>query len=126
MPRSRGSFTTTFISQTEKPLDALIAANAFGPGMGLPSIVKFQNLGKVRNKGLELNADARLNRYVSGFANYSWQARPEPKEFDVSLLNLPPTHRFNTGIDLDYKRYLGNLSVGYVGSAYWQGRARIA
>ncbi|MBZ5500238.1 MAG: TonB-dependent receptor [Acidobacteriia bacterium] len=100
-------------------LDALIAANAFGPGIGLPSMFKYQNLGKVRNKGLELSAEARFHRYVSGFANYSWQARPESKDYDVSLWNLPPTHRFNGGLDFDYKRYQANVSVGYVGSAYW-------
>jgi outer membrane receptor protein involved in Fe transport len=100
-------------------LDALITANALGAGMGLPSDYTYLNLGKVRNKGFELSADARLNRYVTGFANYSWQARPEAKGIDISLLNLPPTHRFNAGLSFDYKRYLGNVSVGYTGSAYW-------
>jgi outer membrane receptor protein involved in Fe transport len=87
--------------------------------LGLPSLSTAHNLGKVRNKGLELSAEVRFNRYVSGSGNYSWQARPESKDFDVSLYNLPPTHRFNAGLDFDYKRYLGNVSVGYVGSAYW-------
>jgi len=102
-------------------LDALIAANAFGPGMGLPSLYASYNLrGKVRNKGLELNADVRFNRYFTGFANYSWQAQPKGSGIDVSsYYNLPPTHRFNAGLSFDYKRYLGNVSVGYVGSAYW-------
>ncbi|MBZ5499798.1 MAG: TonB-dependent receptor [Acidobacteriia bacterium] len=129
---SKGDFnwhqTGSYTSQNPPPgwplppfvLDALIAANAFGPGLGLPSFSTSQNLGKVRNKGIELNADARLSRFISGFANYSWQARPEPDGFDLSLLNLPPTHRFNAGMDFDYKRYLGNVSVAYVGSAYWQ------
>lgn len=97
----------------------LISANALGPGKGLPSLFFYQNRGKVRNKGLELNTDTRFNRYVSGYANYSWQARPEAKEFDIYLLNLPPTHRFNAGLGFDYRRYLGTISVGYVGSAYW-------
>ena len=57
--------------------------------------------------------------YLTGYANYSWQARPESREFDVLGINLPPTHRFNTGMNFDYKRYLGNVSVGYVSSAYW-------
>jgi outer membrane receptor protein involved in Fe transport len=56
-------------------LDALVAAGAFGPGKGLPSTLSPQNLGKLRNKGLELNADTRLGRYVTTFANYSWQSR---------------------------------------------------
>jgi outer membrane receptor protein involved in Fe transport len=97
----------------------MIAANAFGPGLGLPSLITAGNRGKVRNKGLELSADARLNRYVTGFANYSWQAHPVSKDFDISVLNLPPRHRFNAGMSFDYKRYLGNVSVSYVGSAYW-------
>jgi outer membrane receptor protein involved in Fe transport len=100
-------------------LDLLIAVNAFGPGLGLPSTYTAQNLGKVRNKGVELNVEARLSRYISGYANYSRQARPESKNFDISLLNLPPRNRFNAGLDFDYKRYLGNVSVGYVGSANW-------
>ena len=95
-------------------LDMMIAA-----GAGLPSIMTYQNLGKVRNQGLELDVDARFNRYVSGYANYSWQARPEPKDFDISRINIPPEHRFNAGVDFNYKRYLGNVSVSYVDSAYW-------
>jgi outer membrane receptor protein involved in Fe transport len=101
-------------------LDALIAANAFGPGMGLPSVSSTYNLGKVRNKGLELNADVRFNRWLAGYANYSWQAKPTGKESEIALVNLPPAHRFNAGLSFDYKRYLGNISVGYTGSAYWR------
>jgi len=128
---SQGDFTWnqvgSYTSQSPPPgwplppfvPDAMIAANALGPGKGLPSLLSTQNLGKVRNKGLELSADASLNRYLTANTNYSWQARPEPKDFDISLLNLPPRNRFNAGLSLDYKRYLGNVSVGYVGSAYW-------
>jgi outer membrane receptor protein involved in Fe transport len=128
---SRGDFywpqTGSYTSRNPPPgwplplsvLDALIAANAFGPGMGLPSLYTATNRGEVRNKGIELSADTRIHRYITGFANYSWQARPESKEFDIFGINLPPTHRFNAGINFEYKRYLGNVSVGYVGSAYW-------
>lgn len=128
---SKGEFywsqAASYTSQNPPPgwmlppfvLDALIASNAFGPGMGLPSQILSANRGKVRSKGLELNADARFSRYVSGHANYSWQARPESKGFDVFGINHPPRHRFNAGVDFDYGRYLGNASVGYVGSAYW-------
>jgi outer membrane receptor protein involved in Fe transport len=128
---SKGDFywsqTGSYTSESPPPgwplppfvLDALIAANALGPGKGLPSLITSQNAGKVRNKGLELSADVRLSRYLSGFANYSWQAQPEANEIGLWGLNLPPTHRFNAGVGFDYKRYLGNVSVGYVGSAYW-------
>jgi len=73
----------------------------------------------LRSKGLELNADTRLSRYLTGYANYSWQAQPVADEIGLWGLNLPPAHRFNAGLDLNYKRYLGNVSIGYVGSAYW-------
>jgi len=118
------SQTGSYASQNPPPgwplppsvLDALIAANAFGPGMGLPSLSVSYNLGKVRNKGLELNADVRISRYLSGYANYSWQAQPTGS--DVGR-NLPPTNRFNAGLSGNYRRYLGNVSVGYTGSAFW-------
>jgi hypothetical protein len=64
--------------------------------------------------------DARFSRYLTGYANYSWQARPESKDLDVnSALNLPPAHRFNAGLNINYKRYLGSVSVSHVSSAYW-------
>jgi outer membrane receptor protein involved in Fe transport len=100
-------------------LDALITANAFGPGSGLPLLFQTENRGKVRNKGLELSADARFTPQISAFANYSWQARPESKDFNVFSINLPPAHRFNAGIHVDFSRYLGNVSIEHVGSAYW-------
>jgi len=101
-------------------LDGLIAGNAFGPGMGLPSALQYQNLGEVRNQGFETSIDARASRYVSVFANYSWQAKPVPKDFPLSKINLPPTHRFNAGMTLDYKRIQGDLSVGYTSEAFFR------
>jgi outer membrane receptor protein involved in Fe transport len=83
----------------------LIAADAFGPGLGLPSNLTSGNRGRVRNKGLELSADVRFTRHVSGYANYSWQARPESEDFDISLINLPPASRFNAGVSVDYAAY---------------------
>jgi outer membrane receptor protein involved in Fe transport len=123
--------TDSYTSQNPPPgwplppfvLDMLIAVNAFGPGIGLPSLSVARNRSegsKTRNKGIELNVDARLSRAIDVFSNYSWQAKPATTGFDVSEVNLPPTNRFNAGINFDYKRYLGNVSVGYVGRAYWQ------
>jgi len=128
---SRGDFywpqTGSYTSQNPPPgwplppsvLDALIAADAFGPGLGLPSAMSTGNLGKVRNTGLELSLDAALNRYLTANANYSRQTRPETKDFDILSINHPPASRFNAGLSLEHERYLGNVSVGYVGSAYW-------
>ncbi len=95
----------------------------FGPGNGLLSLAIAQNQkdnAKTRNEGIELDLDARLSRAIDVFANYSWQAKPIAEGFDASGINLPPPHRFNAGLNFDHKRYSGNVSVGYVGRAYWQ------
>jgi outer membrane receptor protein involved in Fe transport len=101
-------------------LDQLIAKNVFGPGLGLPSILSFQNLGEVRNKGVETSFDTQVNRYVSAFANYSWQAKPDPKDFPISKINLPPTNRANVGLNLDYQRFLGDVTVQYTSEAFFR------
>jgi outer membrane receptor protein involved in Fe transport len=119
---------TSYTSQAPPPgwplppyvLDGLIAGNAFGPGMGLPSSLQYQNLGEVRNQGFETSIDARPSRYVSVFMNYSWQKEPVPKDFPLSKINLPPTHRFNAGMTFDYKRIQGDLSVGYTSEAFFR------
>jgi outer membrane cobalamin receptor len=99
------------------PLYTLDLLNA--AGMVLPEVISFGNLGKVRNMGIELSADAQVNRYVSLTANYSWQARPDSREYDVKLYNLPPSQRVNAGMSLNYNRYFGSMSFSYVSSAYW-------
>lgn len=86
----------------------------------LPSALQYTNIGQVRNQGVETSIDAQASRYVSLFANYSWQKKPEPKDFDISLINLPPTHRFNAGLMFDYKRIQGDISVGYTSKAYFR------
>ncbi len=98
-------------------LDNLIAKNAFGAGRGLPSLSGAYNKSEVRNKGIELNVDARFNRWLAGYANYSWQAKPTGEETDIR--SLPPAHRVNAGLGFDNGRYLGNVSLGYVSSAFW-------
>ncbi len=121
--------TASYTSQNPPPnwplppyiLDLLVAGSAFGcPGCGLPSVLGYQNLGTVRNKGVELSMDARLHRYVSAFANYSYQAKPDPKDFSISLINLPPKNRFNAGLSVNHTRFLADLAVIYVDKAYWR------
>ena len=93
-----------------------------GPGCttgGLPSRFSYLNLGTVRNKGLELGIDGAVSRALNVFANYSYQATPDP-DFDLSEVNLPPTHRFNAGFSFSEGRVLGNAVVTYQGDAYWQ------
>jgi outer membrane receptor protein involved in Fe transport len=52
--------------------------------------------------------------------NYSWQADPKPTGFDVSELNMPPTHRVNAGVSVVHGRYFGSVSGSFVDSEFWQ------
>jgi hypothetical protein len=90
------------------------------PPPGLPSACSYRTLGTVEDKGLELGVDFAVNRYVNTFANYSYQADPVVDGFDPSETNFPANNRFNAGFDFSVSRYLGNFSVNYSGSAYWQ------
>jgi outer membrane receptor for ferrienterochelin and colicin len=124
-------FADSYTSQNPPPdwplppfvLDMLIEANAFGPGIGLPSLAVVDNRSessKTRNKGIELSIEALLSRAIDVFSNYSWQAKPVTTGFNINEINQLPAHRFNAGMNFNHKRYLGNVSVGYVGRAYWQ------
>jgi outer membrane receptor protein involved in Fe transport len=102
-------------------LDLLIASpEAFGPGLGLPAAFSYRNLGEVRHWGVELGVDGDLTPQLAAFVNYAWQGRPRPIGFPLTELNLPPTHRFNTGFSFSHERYFGNLSVSYSDRAFWQ------
>jgi iron complex outermembrane receptor protein len=90
------------------------------PGGSFPALFTYQNFGRVTQKGLELGVDSAINSNVNAFANYSFQAEPEPDGFDLSELNLPPTHRFNVGVSFNSRRALGNISVSYTDDAFWQ------
>ena len=90
------------------------------PNASFPGLFTYQNFGKTTQKGLELGVESSVNRYVNVFGNYSYQATPEPEGFDISELNLPPKNRFNAGFGFTYSRFLGNLSVSYSDSAFWQ------
>jgi hypothetical protein len=92
----------------------------FGAGNGLPSAFSYRNLGKVRQKGLELGVDGSVNKQVSAFINYSYQPTPEAIGFPSSEMNLPPKNRFNLGVNYNGPRIVGNLAVNYQDKAYWQ------
>jgi iron complex outermembrane receptor protein len=89
-------------------------------GRGLPSRFSYLNYDRIADRGVELSADFRISRAASAFVNYSWQAEPKPTGFDISELNLPPTHHFNLGVNVLHGRYFGNLSGAFVDRAFWQ------
>jgi outer membrane receptor protein involved in Fe transport len=93
-------------------------------GIYLPrTAFTYLNLGPIRQKGVELSVDHRVNRTLSAFANYSWQSDPiildDPKPFPAVELSLPPNHRANAGFNFDRDRGLGSLSLSYSDAAFW-------
>jgi iron complex outermembrane receptor protein len=101
-------------------LEAIVQSGRFGPGNGLPSTFTYLNLGKVRQKGIELGVEGLVRDNLTAFVNYSFQPEPEPEDFPLSELNLPPEHRFNVGAGYNGPKWLGNAGVSYSSSAYWQ------
>jgi outer membrane receptor protein involved in Fe transport len=94
------------------------------PPVVLPSRFTYLNLGKIKDKGIELGVDGVVNRYLNVFTNYSYQWMPEISDFPagtgINDINWPAKNRFNAGFNFNYTRFLGNLSVNYTDSAYWQ------
>jgi outer membrane receptor protein involved in Fe transport len=94
------------------------------PPVLLPSRFTYFNLGRVKDKGVELGVDAVVNQYLNVFTNYSYQAMPEVEDFPagttINDINWPAKNRFNAGFDFSYSRFLGNLAVSYTSEAYWQ------
>jgi outer membrane receptor protein involved in Fe transport len=92
----------------------------FGPGNGLPAAFTYRNFGEVRQKGIELGIDGAITREWSAFANYAYQADPEPTGFSETELNFPPNNLLNLGVGYTGNRFLGTLSINYQGEAFWQ------
>jgi outer membrane receptor protein involved in Fe transport len=105
-------------------LPPVILAGMAAQGIFLPrTAFTYLNLGPVRQKGVELSLDQRVNTMLTAFVNYSWQGQPailsDPNPYPTSELDVPPTNRFNTGFNFDDGRRLGNLSVNYSDRAFW-------
>jgi outer membrane receptor for ferrienterochelin and colicin len=92
----------------------------YAAGRTLPGRFTYENFGRYIQKGFELGLETPVSKYVDAFANYTFQATPDPKDFDLNELNLPPKNRFNAGLSFSYHHYLGNFSLGYTDDAFWQ------
>jgi outer membrane receptor protein involved in Fe transport len=102
------------------PLPPVVIAGLAAQGRFLPSRFTYKNFGKSTTQGFELGVNGAINRYASLFANYSYQSDPDPKDFPLSELNLPPNNRFNVGANLNYAQVLANFSVSRSDGAFWQ------
>ncbi len=99
----------------------------FGGPIRLPETVfSYLNLCPVRDRGVEVSLDHVFNDTFTGFVNYSWQDEPKVLEaadderpYPAAEIALAPTNRFNAGLNLNSKKFLGNLNVNYVDSALW-------
>jgi outer membrane receptor for ferrienterochelin and colicins len=100
-------------------LTALAGAHVFLPRTAFT----YENLGPIRQKGLELSIDQRFTRGVTAFANYSWQGDPtvlsSANPYPTAELVVPPHNRFNIGVNADGPRFLGAASVNYSDRAFW-------
>ena len=90
------------------------------PGGSFPARFTYLNFGKSTQRGLELGVNGPVTADIDAFVNYSWQGTPDPKDFDLSELNIPAKNRMNAGFTYSHGRFLGDLSVNYSGSAFWQ------
>lgn len=102
------------------PLPPGVLDELIGQGRGLPSRFSYLNFERITDRGVEVSGDMRVTTAVSAFANYSWQAQPTARGFDISELNIPPRHRLNAGVNAARGRYFGSVSASYVDSAFWQ------
>ncbi len=106
------------------PLPPAVIGLLAQAGVYLPrTAFTYLNLGRTRDKGIELSVEHRLSRPLSIFGNYSWQAAPDIVDtsdpFLPAEIGLPPTHRFNIGGTFNGRRYLGALNVNHTSSAFW-------
>jgi len=108
------------------PLPPFVISILARYGVLLPAEVKTLNYGKVRNRGFELSVEQPITASLGIFANYSFQALPQtrspeddPYRYPPGSLAVPPRNRFNSGLNLDGRRFLANITVNHAGKAFW-------
>jgi outer membrane receptor protein involved in Fe transport len=86
----------------------------------------YLNLGPLRQRGVEVSLDHRLNNTWTLSTNYSYQDDPEALDADsdqipylTEELALPSKHRFNAAVSWNEKRFLGTVSVNHTSDALW-------
>jgi outer membrane receptor protein involved in Fe transport len=114
------------------PLPPQVITLLAARGIFFPATFAYLNLGPIRNQGLELSIDHSFTNSVSAYVNYSWQDDPEPCDasvfescepgenpFPAEELIFPATHRFNVGVNVNTRRFLGQLAVNFTDETFW-------
>ena len=94
----------------------------------LPNVAStYLNFGPIRQRGVELSIEHQFSNDVSAFANYSYQNTPsvldpsgDQLSYPLTEIGIPAKNRFNAGVNANMKRWVGNVNVAFVDSAYWQ------
>jgi outer membrane receptor protein involved in Fe transport len=114
------------VSPVPLPLSSFVVAALQARGILLPRNLTYMNIGKIRNKGVELSIDHTFERNWNAFANYSWQGEPEPlddvgspQRYPTSEISLAPANRVNAGIGFNNDRFIGSGSVNWTDEAFW-------
>jgi outer membrane receptor protein involved in Fe transport len=97
------------------------------PGFPLPrTVTTYLNLGPLRQRGIELSLDHRINDIFTASANYSFQDDPEVLDPDsdqirypIEELALPAKNRFNVNLGWNSRRFLGSAGLNYSDEAFW-------
>jgi outer membrane receptor protein involved in Fe transport len=108
------------------PLYSALLASGI-PGFPLPRTVStYLNLSRIRQQGVELSLDHRFNEHVALTTNYSFQGDPEFPTPGADEIPYPPEeagiaapHRFNLGVNVGTRRFIGSAMVNYAASAFW-------
>ena len=93
-------------------------------GIYLPrTFATYQNLGPIRNKGIEASLQHEFSSSLNAYVNYSWQDDPEPLDdpspFPPEEISAPPTNRVNAGVAFKQKKVFGSASVNYSDEGFW-------
>ncbi len=98
----------------------------YGPVLLPETVSTYMNLGPLRQRGVELSLEHRLDHGITLSANYSWQRTPEvlaPKgsveRYPLAEVEVGPRNRFNLGGRYDGAHAFGALDVSYTDRAFW-------
>ena len=108
------------------PLPGIVWAGLYQLGFVFPSDFTYLNLGEVSSQGIELGVEGAITDEISAYANYSFQAEPDP-EFPglteaqaLDEINLPASHLVNVGVTYIGPELFGTVSLSHSSEAFWQ------